>query len=399
MQAHCRDRVGAADKPTIGRCCSGDVQPGGPGLLDDPRGLHERLSRHVIRQPTAEQFVHHHAERIDIGAGIDGCAVLHELLGGHVGPRADELPRLGSWPVVIGSGTIHPRDSEIDDLRPHSGIDKDIARLEIAMHDALRMAVGHRLAHLQQELDPAAQRHAAALAGMHQRFRTGNKLHHVVRHVDDAQTMTAGREDLGDARMTEPSERVGLTAEPQLRGDTGRQRAHHLHRDGASRVRLQCLVDAAHAPFANQSLDANAPQVDADQRIGAGPETVGRQTKIGRPLRESVTRSVGVGGWRRRGRALARRHGGRAMQSVVRLRRLGTGHDRHTLRLQMVGQMAIWEAFASLSYGRSCSLPEGLPSARTSPPGLTFHGRGRSDSMTVRSIAGQESLPCRVMPQ
>ena len=87
------------------------------------------------------------------------------------------------------------------------------------------------------------------------------------------------------------------------------------------------------------------------------------------------------------------------MQSVVRLRRLGTGHDRHTLRLQMVGQMARWETFPSLSYERSCSLPEGLPSARTSLPGLTFPGRGRFDSMAVASIDGQESLPCRAMHQ
>jgi hypothetical protein len=87
------------------------------------------------------------------------------------------------------------------------------------------------------------------------------------------------------------------------------------------------------------------------------------------------------------------------MQFVVRLRRLGTSHERHALRLQIVGHMARDEAQMQSSYGRLYSPPVGLPSSRISLPGLTFHDRGRFDSMVVASFAGQETLPCRAMHQ
>ena len=70
--------------------------------------------------------MHHYTDRIHIRAGIDGCTVFHELFGGHVGPGADELPRLGPRAVAMSFGPIHPRDPEVDDLRLSCGIDEDV---------------------------------------------------------------------------------------------------------------------------------------------------------------------------------------------------------------------------------------------------------------------------------
>jgi hypothetical protein len=114
------------------------TSPRSDGSIPPSRGLilpdgadefgHGAAAR-LVRQPTAQQFVPDHAQRVDVTAGID---VLRggggELLGAHVAQRADQL----------AGRRVHRRlhvridrscDAEVEDLRLARTIDQPFAGL------------------------------------------------------------------------------------------------------------------------------------------------------------------------------------------------------------------------------------------------------------------------------
>ena len=55
-------------------------------------------------------------------------------------------------------------DAEVEQLDPALRVDKDVARLDVAMDDQLRVGVLDRVAHLEQELEPPRLRELELVA-------------------------------------------------------------------------------------------------------------------------------------------------------------------------------------------------------------------------------------------
>src|SRR5688572_27812922 len=102
-------------------------------------------------EPAAQQVEQDAAERVDVGSRVHRPRV-QRLLGGHVTGRAEQLPRRGSGAASRVGDELG--DSEIEDLEAYAvwqrriDDEKDIARLEIAMNDALRVSRAERARHL-----------------------------------------------------------------------------------------------------------------------------------------------------------------------------------------------------------------------------------------------------------
>jgi hypothetical protein len=99
----------------------------------------------LVYPPTRQQSEHHGAEREQIGASVNLRHAARRLLGCHVRSGADRDSRLGHRPSARDA-----RDSEVQDAHvigsngrsplvgsPH---EKEIVRLEVAVHDAARMS-------------------------------------------------------------------------------------------------------------------------------------------------------------------------------------------------------------------------------------------------------------------
>ena len=118
-------------------------------------------------------MVEHRAERVDIGALVDGLAA--RLLGRHVRRRADHRAddRLverrrgrasGNDVVGVAASLEILREAPVD----HDGLaelaDQHVRRLEVAMDDALAVRVRERIGdrdHVRQQREPLRERRRA----------------------------------------------------------------------------------------------------------------------------------------------------------------------------------------------------------------------------------------------
>ena len=80
-----------------------------------------------------EHFVEHAAQRVDVGAMVDGVAF--QLFRCGVGKSGGRLARIGIAGLVHGSG-----DAEIGDQRTIGG-DQNIGRLDVAMQKSARVRI------------------------------------------------------------------------------------------------------------------------------------------------------------------------------------------------------------------------------------------------------------------
>ena len=100
--------------------------------------LGDRENRTFERQSTGEQFVQDHAETEDVTRSADGFRVAGDLLRRHIGWRAQQSAMLRDANVFH----VEPcRQAEIHDDRLAIVVDHDVARLDVAMHDAVRMSL------------------------------------------------------------------------------------------------------------------------------------------------------------------------------------------------------------------------------------------------------------------
>ena len=116
---------------------------------DLPRRLAEK------RRRPREHLVHHAAERVHVGAAVEGVA--GRLLGAHVDRRADDEPGDGE-PLVRG-GADRAGDAEVGDDRV-ARLEQHVAGLDVAVDDAVVVRVGERVGDLAG--DRAAPRRPAA---------------------------------------------------------------------------------------------------------------------------------------------------------------------------------------------------------------------------------------------
>jgi hypothetical protein len=184
------------------------------------------------------------------------------------------------WSIARASNAIHPCNPEIDDFWTAVGIDKDVAGLDVPMHDTLRMAVANGLADCPHDFETFPDPQCPLIAGFHEGLRAGNEFHHVVGHIDDAAAVAASRDDLGDGGMAKSGECLGLPPEPLHSGSSQGRRSHHLHGNGPDWLDLLRLVHAAHSSLGDAPLDPDPTQINADQWIGARFKRIDRQPKI-----------------------------------------------------------------------------------------------------------------------
>ena len=133
-----RSIASAAGGGTSGRSSRTGARPHGAMLREDlPRRLAEK------RRRPREHLVHHAAERVHVGAAVEGVA--GGLLGAHVDRRADDEPGAGD-PLVRG-GADRAGDAEVGDDRV-ARQEQHVAGLDVAVDDVEVVRVGERVGDL-----------------------------------------------------------------------------------------------------------------------------------------------------------------------------------------------------------------------------------------------------------
>jgi hypothetical protein len=116
-----------------------------------------RVARHAGRF-AGDAMEQQRAEREDVGPRVDFFAP--PLLGRDVTDRPDRPAALGVVRVVE-QGVVQAqaaRDAEIHDVRLAGRVHQDVLRLDVAMHDALRVRVADRVGDFSNDRDPPAHR-------------------------------------------------------------------------------------------------------------------------------------------------------------------------------------------------------------------------------------------------
>mmetsp|Transcript_70945 Transcript_70945/g.200242 ORF Transcript_70945/g.200242 Transcript_70945/m.200242 type:complete len:400 (+) Transcript_70945:52-1251(+) len=168
----------------------------------------------------AEQDVEDHAEAphvdlLPVPHGVPnppqlGAPARGDHLGREVVRGAAEGPAVACLHVL-------PRQPEVRDLGVHRasvlGRQQDVVGLEVAVHDAPRVQVGHRLAESAEE--PAGLRlgEAAACHDALEKVAPRDELHHEV----EVRVRLEPAVELDDPRVLEAREHLGLAAEAQPR--------------------------------------------------------------------------------------------------------------------------------------------------------------------------------------
>ena len=88
--------------------------------------------------------------------------------------------------------------------------DIDVGRLDVAMHQAARVRIGQRVAHLAQQVEHAVRRQRTEFAHQRLEVAAGEQLHHV---IERAVLRDAEVEDLNRVRRAQGRRRLRLTLE------------------------------------------------------------------------------------------------------------------------------------------------------------------------------------------
>ena len=135
------DRLGDDGLDVAAQRGADRTERGGLVLLNDPDRIVHRTFFQRVGQRSAEQLEQEHAERIHVAARVQLIHPATGLLGAHVRERADDLSsfRVAGREIHVRVGG--PCHTEVDDLGLAVCIHQHVARLEIAMNDALQMPV------------------------------------------------------------------------------------------------------------------------------------------------------------------------------------------------------------------------------------------------------------------
>jgi len=286
------------------------------GLAQDARqfelgGARQHLAGN--RLLAGDEPVQHHAQRIDVGAGVDRLRVAHRLFRTHVGRGADRhaghrRAGLGAPARIEALG-----DAEVDHLDQHLALvvgDQQVARLEVAVDDPFLVRVLDALADLQEQFEPVCEVHAAAVAELDQ----GQARHVLHREEQPALLGGADVQNLRDVRMLHAREQGAFAAETVEDVLAVHARLDHLQRDlAAYRLQLVGEVDRTHAARAELRGDAVRPEPAADQGEVRQRGRCGRRRRRGRRAARRRCRGRFQCPWRkaRRGRRIGGRAGGR----------------------------------------------------------------------------------------
>ena len=216
---------------------------------------------------TGGHLVHDRAERVDVAASVSGPA--GRLLGRHVFGRPHRHARARQPAFARGFGLGGLRDAEVEDLdhvgRAIAGDQEHVLRLQIAMHDPLRVRGGERAADLGR--DPEGARDIdRALALDHAAELDALEVLHDEVHAAVGGGARVG--DVDDVRVTDLRCSARLSAEPLHEvGHPRVARMEDLERDALADIDMLGEVDLAHPALADQlhhviaAVDSLAEQI------------------------------------------------------------------------------------------------------------------------------------------
>ena len=229
----------------------------------------QRQGRQAPRPRPGKQFIQHHAQREHVGGKRNGAAI--ELFRRCVFRRQQHLR--GDSAVVQQLG-----DAEIKQPHATAGIDHDVGRFQIAMHDQIAVRVVDGFAHLAKQLQSFAER---------QRFRVCvadqvNAFHELHRHVRPSIGRYPAVDQPGNSRVMQSGEDASLVFKLKLAVDRlgANQFQCHLLREicvGAVRQ-----IDLAHSAPADQPIDDERAYRCARHKrtvIGCSPGRVCQQLR------------------------------------------------------------------------------------------------------------------------
>ena len=203
-----------------------------------------------------DRLVEDHADRPQVGAGVDGRGPL-DLLGRHVVRRSHRHAGLRLRGVgELRDPEVHQLDQPLPADRPAQ---EDVLGLQVAMDDAgavRRVEARERLAD-----DPHREPGVEAAMGLDQ---VGQRAALEQLHDDVRPDLTLAEvEDIADIRAPDPPGRGGLVAKArQQLGVPGVARVHQLDRHRAMNQRVGRLPHARHPPVADPPVE---PELAAEQ--------------------------------------------------------------------------------------------------------------------------------------
>ena len=237
-------------------------------VLDHLHQQHPQVA--AERQLAAEHLEEHHPQRVHVRAPIGRVAFALGLFGRHVGRRSQDIAghrQRGLARLALGQAEVH-------DVRLVAGVEHDVARLQIAVDDAVLVGVMERVGHSGTQLGRLVIGEFSAGQPVLKRQsldQVGDDIDdvafkpHLV-HADDVGVFKLG----GGTCLAEKL--LGLLAvKLSLAGD--------LHRHGPIEPGVSGLPHGAE-PAGAQSLD----QVE----MADGPRALGARALLGRMVRGLV---------------------------------------------------------------------------------------------------------------
>jgi len=159
-----------------------------------------------------QQFVQDHAQRIDISSRVNALGGRFGLLGTHVLRRPDKLALLGIQGPLrqgLGQGLGNAKVDDLGDRPVLRERHQDVRGLEVPMDDPLVMRVLHRVADLQEQIQPLLDGQLVPIAVL----GDGYARHEFHDEIGPAPLGSPGVMDAGDVRMIEKRQRLPLRLE------------------------------------------------------------------------------------------------------------------------------------------------------------------------------------------
>jgi hypothetical protein len=208
------------------------------------------------RRASGEQLEQHHAGRIEVGARVDRLAL--GLLWREVRRRSEDRSGLRHRGGRVGDG---PRNAEVHDLHLTGGGDHDVARLDVAVHDARTVRVLERGEHAVDHPHGGDRFERAVVDDVLQQSTLDvlhddeGQLHLVAGRVDHG--LFAGIEDAHDRGMGHTGRRLRLLAEAHAeRGVGGELRLQELDGHLTAESGVGADVDVGHSAATDECTHA-----------------------------------------------------------------------------------------------------------------------------------------------
>ena len=229
----------------------------------DPRDVGGRPAGQAVGQPSGEQLVEEHPQRVDIRRR--GHRLAAHLLGARVlGRHQLESRGRGGERVSRQLRIEQLGDAEVEQLGCAVGRDQDVGGLDVPMDDQVLVGVLDRRADQPEELQPRRGVHPSGVAILDDRLSL-DVLH---REVRQSVRRRAAVEEAGDVRVLEAGEDLAFVPEPSHDGVAVHAALEHLDRDALLEriVIADAEMHGAHAAVPDLANEAIGP----DTRVAVG---------------------------------------------------------------------------------------------------------------------------------